>query len=194
MKWVNFDEHVSLLSPFHTQRDSLIKDFKKLSADESVRIRLMACSPVFIYCSYSHLLLVWTAASSHLFPTGKITFFFFFFLIYLFFKKGAVRPQHPSFIQRFCHRAAKCKHKQGSIVYRTLKHVRLRGEVEANGQRDHEDGEEQQCLQGWHQGALVPAGGQELVSQQRRDSDLTVEERRDCNMPTPDVGMSLGGD
>lgn len=32
------------------------------------------------------------------------------------------------------------------------------------------------------------------MSQQRRDSELTVEELRDCNMPTTDVGMSLGGD
>lgn len=39
----------------------------------------------------------------------------------------------------------------------TLEDVRFGCEVESNGQRDHQDSEEQQCFQGWDQGAFVPA-------------------------------------
>lgn len=42
----------------------------------------------------------------------------------------------------------------------TLKDVGLRREVQSNRQRDHEDSEEQQCLQGWNQGAFIPVGAQ----------------------------------
>lgn len=39
----------------------------------------------------------------------------------------------------------------------TLKDVRFGCEVQSNGQCDHQDGEEQQRLQGWHQGAFISA-------------------------------------
>lgn len=43
------------------------------------------------------------------------------------------------------------------VAQLTLEDVRFGCEVESNGQRHHQDGEEQQCLQGWNQGTFVPA-------------------------------------
>lgn len=51
----------------------------------------------------------------------------------------------------------RCAHNRDSVRQLTLEDVGFGCEVESDGQRDHQDGEEQQCLQGWNQGALVPA-------------------------------------
>lgn len=81
------------------------------------------------------------------------------------------------------------KHKKGSVINVTLKYVRLRCEVETNRQRDHQDCEEQQCLQGWNQGVIISAGEQKFISQPTKDSDFSVQERRQL---CTDVSLSLG--
>lgn len=50
----------------------------------------------------------------------------------------------------------------------TLKDVSLGCEIQSNGQRHHEDREEQQSLQGRNQGAFISAGAKVHIIQQKR--------------------------
>lgn len=53
----------------------------------------------------------------------------------------------------------------GSQTQFTFKDVRLWCEIQSNGHRDHEDGEEQQGLEGWNQGAFISAKEHKFMSQ-----------------------------